>query len=321
MTLHPLWPLAALAFVAVVALAVAARRGRARPRPVRRAALRRLVMAVLVLLVAVRPVLGASSTRAMASDVDVLFVVDRTTSMAAEDWNGNQPRLRGVAHDVRKVAERYPGARFALVTFTDRGTVEMPFSTDATAVASLADSIQPEVYLYSRGSSISAGVETAAAVLRDAQTQGPGRTRHVVYVGDGEQTSNQPPGSFAPLTALTSGGAVLGYGTAQGGRMRTGIGDNQSYVEGPGGPGVSRIDEGNLRRIAAELGVDYLHRTAPDDPPVRGRSGGFAALAGDATVTSGTETYWVFALGLLALALAELWDRASAHRRLRRELA
>lgn len=320
MSLHPLWPLAALAALAVVALGVAVRRTRTAPASVRRPALRRLAMAVLVLLVAVRPVVGTSSQKAMASDVDVLFLVDRTTSMAAEDWNGGQPRLRGVAHDIRKVAERYPGARFALVTFTDRGYVEMPLSTDATAVASLADSIQPEIYLYSRGSSISAGVETAAGLLRDAQRRQPARRRHVIYLGDGEQTSAQPPGSFAVLKPLVSGGAVLGYGTEQGGRMKTGFG-SESYVSGSNGPGVSRIDEGNLRRIAGELGVDYLHRTGPDEPGVRGTSGGFAAVLGDARVTGGTETYWVFALGLLALALWELWDQATAHRRLRRELA
>ncbi|GAB3709424.1 vWA domain-containing protein [Mariniluteicoccus flavus] len=318
MTFHPNLVLAGLALLAVLGLALTAWRGRTGPKVARRIDLRRLGMAVLVLLIAVRPVVGGQQGRGLASNVDVVIMVDRTTSIAAEDWNGAEPRVRGVAHDIRKIAERYPGARFAIVTFTSRGVVEMPFTTDATALLSVADSIVPELYLYSAGSSISAGVATTEKLLRDAEKAQPGRTRQLFYLGDGEQTSKEPVESFAALKPLIRGGGVLGYGTAAGGRMKTGITEN-GYVHAAGGDAVSKIDEGNLRKVAGELGVDYQHRARPDQPNLPS-AGGWSTALGDARVTSGMETYWMFALALLGLVLWELWDAATVHRRLRTEL-
>ncbi|GAB3624934.1 hypothetical protein GCM10027418_30200 [Mariniluteicoccus endophyticus] len=314
MSFAPMVAYAVAALVALVAFALVVRRRRTR------ATLRRLAMAVLLLLIAVRPVVGSQSGTAMAADLDVLLVIDRSTSMAAEDYNGDQPRTRGVAADVRAVTERYAGARFAMVTFTREGFVEMPFATDATAVVTLGDSISPQLYLYSAGSTISGGVESAKALLERAERDRPGRKRILVYMGDGEQTSADPPGSFAGLKPLVDGAVVMGYGTDAGGRMANGISNDHVRDRSTGDPAISRIDEGNLRRIAQELDGTYLHRARPDRPDLPGVRTGFSAALTGAKVTSGAETYWVFALGLLGLALWELWERATQHRRLRAEL-
>src|SRR5690606_39283043 len=56
--------------------------------------------------------------------------------------------------------------------------------------------------------------------LRAATKSSPDRSRMVFYLGDGEQTSSGEPESFKGGAKYVDGGAVLGYGTAEGGPMK-----------------------------------------------------------------------------------------------------
>ncbi|NNG20063.1 VWA domain-containing protein [Naumannella sp. ID2617S] len=314
MSVHPIWPVLLVGLVGTGWALWRLRRTRDR------AGWRRLGLAVLVLLIGVRPVVGSAAGDAAASTADVVIVIDRTTSMGALDHADGKPRMDGVRSDVRAVVKRFPGARFALVTFDSGARVEMPLSSDAGAVVTLADTIIVQNYTYSAGSSISRPVELLTGMLAQAQKAAPERQRYVVYLGDGEQTSDETPGSFAELKPFLAGGVVLGYGTVAGGRMPTGYGrDNFVYDPAGHGDALSKIDEGNLRTIADQLGVGYQHRTG-DTSALQLNPKRTALGLGDGRVHSGVETYWVFALGLLGLALWELWRSATAYARLREEL-
>ena len=93
----------------------------------------------------------------------------------------------------------------------------------------------------------------------------PERARMAFYLGDGEQTASREPESFASSAKYVDGGAVLGYGTTEGGPMKktTGAGAAAGgYIEYQGAPAMSVIDEDNLRQVSEQLGVEYQHRTA-----------------------------------------------------------
>lgn len=338
MTLHPLWPLAIIALLAVGWFGrlwwVDRRRDSPRGKGLGgkgfRALLgnrpaRRLAMSVLVLLMAVRPVVGATAGTGASSQADVLLVIDRTISMRAQDYDGKNPRIDGVRQDVRRIIENSPGARFAVISFDSSPQVETPFTTDTTAVQTLVDAMPTQSHYYASGSSISSAVPLIEKTLDDARRSSPERVRHVVYLGDGEHTLDTPVDSFAKIAGLVSGGAVLGYGTEQGGPMlREDGGDDDggrtSYVPDENyDDAISRIDEGNLESIAGQLGVPYQHRTSPGAVDFRPKTP-FGATVGSSTVTSGFELYWIFAIGVFALALAELWGLANAYRQLRKDL-
>ena len=74
-----------------------------------------LVLACGLLLL--RPGVPGGAVETLASDVDIVLMVDTTASMVAEDWDGDEERMAGVREDVRALVEAYPGARFALLTF------------------------------------------------------------------------------------------------------------------------------------------------------------------------------------------------------------
>jgi Ca-activated chloride channel family protein len=307
----------------------------------------RILMVVVLLAIALRPTIpGTHRPPAAMGDIDIYFVVDTTSSMAAEDWDESgtggaggtrdggagesvtgraATRLDGVKADIASIADRVPGARYALVTFDAVTVQRMPLTTDASALQSASEAMTQEITTYSRGSSIDAPVEFLTNLLTKAEEQEPGRNRIVFYLGDGEQTSGTSPASFEGIAPLIAGGAVLGYGTEEGGRMRefSGYADGspmyiQDYTTGT--DAISRMDEGNLQLIASQLGVDEMHRTpgADIDPAVDGLSVGTVTVDDQVDIRRTDELYWMIAIVLGALLLTEVGGVIGSLRELRR---
>ena len=278
---------------------------------------RRTAMVGLVLVAALRPAVPGTDIRVDASALDVYFVVDTTSSIMARDYAGETSRLTGVRADVRGVADQLPGARFSLLTFDADTTTRLPLTSDASALASAVDTLRAETSAFSRGSSITVARDAVRQALERGRESHPERPRIVFYVGDGEQTASTPPPPFILGGDLLNGGAVLGYGTTGGGPMLS-TGDRESgdiLDPATGKPAISRIDEQQLRAIADQLGVAYLHRTAPDDgvaiiDAVQLRSMAAVRAADSTGSASGrTELYWV---ALLLLSLLAAWELGAA---------
>jgi len=265
----------------------------------------RVVLVLACGLLLVRPGIVSGEAQTLVTDVDVVFVVDTTASIVAEDWDGDRPRLEGLRDDVQEIVDRYPGARYSVITFDADAIVRVPLTSDATALRSSMSVLRPEATANSRGSSVGVAAELLEDTLRAADDITPERIRMVFYLGDGEQTSSGEIESFAGSADLIDGGAVLGYGTAEGGPMRTtAFGDSSgSYILYQGSTALSVIDPDNLRGIADDLGVDYQERSAeaPLDLP---------EIPTETTVegatTSVADLSWIVALAIAVLLAVEL---------------
>lgn len=269
----------------------------------------RLVLVLLLAFMALRPGIPGGTGQTLATDTDIVLVVDVTGSMAAEDAGDTaQTRFDLVRDDIAALVAAYPGARFALITFAAQAQVRMPLTTDATALLSSIEVLSPEVTAQSRGSSIGVAADTLAQTLHAAAEVSPDRARMVFYFGDGEQTADGSPESFDAAAADTSGGAVFGYGTQEGGPMRVttgGVsGTDGGYIMYQGERALSVIDEQALRDIAGQLGVDYTHRdpgTAPEFPLAPS-----VARTSAGTTGAVTDLTWIFALAVIPLLLIEI---------------
>ena len=296
----------------------------------------RLAMVLLLVVIALRPTIPTDGQGPTASGgLEVYFVVDTTSSMAAEDWGTDQPRLDGVKADVEAIVAALPGAQFSLVTFDAVAVQRVPLTADETAIVSAASVLRQEITAYSRGSSIDEPIAVLQGLFEDAEEQNPDQRRVMFYLGDGEQTADVDAQTFAPLAPYLEGGAVLGYGTAEGGRMQEFFGVDPvqfgeeeeepepevepTYIPDPaGGDALSRIDETALGVIANDLGVQYLHRSA--DVPVDAATDGIEV--GELVSEPGepdtiTELYWIFAIPLGLLALLEIVNISGAIAELR----
>jgi len=274
MTWRPLLPGAVLVLLGLVGTGVCVL-GWWRAQPHRGAAVRvgwaaRLVMVWALVVVAAQP---SSSTQdpvgTPSANVDVLVVVDRTGSMAAQDWDGGKPRLDGVRADLTTLVDALPGARWSVLAWDSQAVQTLPFTTDAHAVTSWAATVRQEISDYSSGSQIDRPLDKMTQILRDDAKRRPSAHRYVVMMSDGEPTADTPITSFATVSKDLYGGVVLGYGTTGGGRMRSYDGSVDPDPNAPwildqsGQPAVSRIDESVLTTVAGQMHVPYLHRTSP----------------------------------------------------------
>ncbi|MEO3942821.1 VWA domain-containing protein [Paenarthrobacter nicotinovorans] len=314
MTFAPIipWPLLvlALAVVSVFTLLplVRGRRGPKQPaRNLKPAALRGAAV-VLLLLALLRPGWPGGQANTATAEMDVFFVVDTSTSMAAEDYNGSATRLSGAQRDVMAIATELAGAKFSLITFDNAATVRMPLTGDATALQTAMTTLQPQNARYAKGSSVTGAAQLLKERLAAAKEQHPGRPALVFYAGDGENTSTERPPAMD--AANVAGGAVLGYGTPQGGRMKESPDADAGYLKDRSSDtaqdAVSRIDEEQLHSIAEQLHLPYAHRTGTEPASdMLGKAQPSALTVTDADTTGRVELYWLLALAAFLLALHE----------------
>ncbi len=339
---HPAWWIALFALAAVALLVLGVRRGAtARRWPT----VRRSLMAVLVTVMLAGPSVPGEA-RTITSNTEVWLVVDRTGSMAAEDWGSEGlPRLDGVREDARTILSSMAGARFSIQTWDSQLTTAVPLTTDESAVQSYLDTFHQEASEFSQGSAPDRPVQALARKLADARQKNPQNVRYLFVLTDGE-TSNTTetfdPSTWAPLADLVDGGLVIGYGTAQGGPMRayrvgtgtgTGAGEGSSGAQsgetsmsGAGEPGggdaeyirdysqpgapvaISHIDEDALRGIADALGVDDVH--SPDSSAIA--SAASSMMDGATLIAASREelSTYRFVIWPFATALAALvaWE-------------
>jgi Ca-activated chloride channel homolog len=263
-----------------------------------------LTLAVLlVLLAAARPGIEPRGQEAAASkqsgrNTNVFLIVDRSVNSRVEDYGDGQSRMSGIRADIAALIDRYPQARFAVIAFASRPSLDWPLSEDAWSLEPTVARLSPHDGAPDDSSQVNAAA--AANVLRyqliAAGQQYPDSESLVFYFGSGAGGSRAPQGEFDPLPGSVDGGAVLGYGAA--------------------------LNEPGLRRIAEQLGVPYAHReegqpftqAAPSPDSAAQSAESPAATSG---VVERTELYWVFTLLAAVLLLFEIYLTVREFRRTR----
>jgi len=332
MSLHPVVPPAILLLIAAVVVAaraavlsaVLARTGS----PNRRPALLRwgasTAAVLLLVLAAARPGLDSASSgepdrdltaTSQGADVNVFFVVDRSVDSRVADYGERTSRMTGIRADIAAVIDTYPKARFAMIGFASRPSVDWPLSEDPWSLKAVVAGLSPYVSVPPEAA-YRVDAAAAANVLRyqliQAAQQYPGAQNLVFYFGEGAGGSTAPQGSFS-VGGRVAGGAVFGYGTPAGGPIPGAYaGDAVTYVADPrsGAPVISAVNEPGLRRVADDLGLPYIHREPGVPltglPAPRPGAGGEAAVLTATPLPRRVELYWVLALVAAALLLPEI---------------
>ncbi len=218
---------------------------------------RLLLIYVLAFVIGLRPVTVETSYEFVAKNLDVLFVIDSTISMWALDYDGKNPRMKGVKQDVDYILTQLAGSNFGLVTFDDTSHVLSPFTQDLKYISDMVDLLATPDSWYASGSDLSTSYYDIDALLKSSDKK-ENRKTVVFYISDGEVTNERNEKvSFADFVKYVDSGAVLGYGSESGGKMKEEFGYIYDYDQGH--DAISKIDEENLKKIAQELDVQYLN--------------------------------------------------------------
>lgn len=277
--------------------------------------IRQMIMVGLIFVINLRPMLLSDKAETLTNDLDVLFVIDTTISMLAEDFNGNQTRLSGVKEDCLKIMDELDGAKFSIISFDNTAEINIPFTRDKDILVESLDILTIPYSYYARGSSMNVPIVGMKKQLESSNKDSK-RARIVFFFSDGEITNEErlDRSAYRDLGDYISDGAVLGYGTKNGGNMK--ITDKYSneakYLEDtstyPRTKAVSVIDEDTLEEIADALNVNYLNVNNSDDDldsKLNKIKSGVKASINSSDKSSYDDTYFIFVIPLLGLLVYE----------------
>lgn len=233
---------------------------------------RQILMVVILFAINLRPMYISNEVKVIRQKLNCycVIVMDDTLSMMANDMEGGRTRMDRAKEDIDYITKNMVGAKFCLVDFNNGGNLVTPFTDDPTYIKAVVDSVYPIVDYHAKGTNINDCKKILGQMITDAKLLNDG---HIVvfFLSDGENTDDNKLESFSDISEGIEGGAVLGYGTKNGGQMRyydelhdetVLVQDKRTY---PYQPAISCIDEANLKSIADDLNIPYIHMQEPED--------------------------------------------------------
>lgn len=274
------------------------------------------IISILLFMINLRIMMPSSDAKISSNNLDVLFVIDNTISMAAEDYNGNKTRLEGVKNDCKYIIEKLSGSKFSVITFSNSSKIDIPFTNDTDAVSNFINSLCVMSSLYAKGSTLNTPIKDMQYDLENS-AKNTSRKRVVFYISDGEITNDEKLESYSDLKENIDYGAVLGYGTDKGGKMKVKVSsfnettdylvDNtQSTYPYP--KAISKIDEKNLKQIANDLEIKYVNmeKTSNVDIILKEIDSNIKKDSKRIDINAYDDTYYVFAIMLTIVLIFEL---------------
>jgi len=223
-----------------------------------------IIIVVLLFIINLRFMIPTNNIKTETNNLDILFVVDDTISMLANDYGNNSTRLSAVKKDAKYIIDHYDGARFSVISFNNDAKILIPYTTDSNLAFETIDILKPINEFYARGSSLNTPIDTTIEALNISRKK-DGRMRIIFFISDGEITDNSKLESYSEIGKLVDSGAVLGYGTKKGGYMiiENSYTGKKEYIETYQNykrvKAISKIDEINLQKIASDLNVEYVY--------------------------------------------------------------
>ncbi|MBP3807168.1 MAG: VWA domain-containing protein [Eubacterium sp.] len=271
------------------------------------AILRITIIVVLAFLVNLRIMEKKYDAKVEMKNLDVLFVVDTTISMWAEDGYGSGTRMDSVQKDAEYIIDQLSGSNFGLIRFDNRSQILAPFTQDHESVKDAFSTIKEPDINYARGSSLNVCYDDMKSLL-DSSNAKDERLTIVFFISDGEITDGSTLQSFAELNELVDAGAVLGYGTSNGAEMAYGSWGSKVQDPETGKNAISKLDEVHLKSIAEDLDVDYIHMKGTSNLTYlleSIKSGSSLTVEKSDTVTY-EDTYFRFVIPLLIMLMIEM---------------
>lgn len=279
--------------------------------------IRQIIAIVLVFLVNLRIMIPSNNVSSSSQTMDtyVLFVVDDTISMLARDYDGDTERLTAVKKDCSDIIDELDGAKFAVISFNNNANLVSPFTNNSQYAKDVIGSLYPIEEMYAEGTSMNVSIDMMTDTLKRAREKADGNVV-VFFISDGEITNEEKLKSFKSAAKYVDGGAVLGYGTSEGGNMyvKSYYTDREELLEDtssyPRKPAVSVIDEKNLKSIASDIGVKYINMNDSTniDSTISKIKKESVSESKDGKVTGYADIYYIFAAMLVVVMVWEFVD-------------
>lgn len=355
----PIYPLKTMMIIAIVLAIIVLLN--------RKHIINRLLIIALLVIISQRPMVKERKEPAKTLDANILFVINTKPGMNAIDIDG-KTRLDEVKKDCFKIMEKLPNANYALITFDWRSHVRSSYTSNVGTMRELIDNLKvtdpfymankykltssTTYYQINPTGNVITGyyVHPYDAIYNTLSSldKSDKNKNIVIFIGhetDVLDASKNYSGyasyisKYLETNKLIDYGAVLGYGTKEGGKIKLtesialddfvnsegyligydidevvpkenserqyemDVGsNNKSHVI------ISKIDEESLQKAANFLDVDYIHM--PDETKLMKK---LDAIKSKVHVTTGKleerdkDIYYYFSCALIFLLFSELY--------------
>lgn len=219
---------------------------------------------VLMIIALARPQMGQSKQEIKSEGVELVFVVDVSDSMMAEDVRPN--RLEQAKTELAKLVDLMPGNKIGVVAFAGSAAVMSPLTTDPSSLKMYLESLST-TSVSSQGTNFEAAITEAAEAFKRGGVEADDTTkvtRVIVIASDGE---DHEPGAIAAAEKLTNEGTrifALAYGTEKGAPipLRDAMGFQRGYKKDRSGQTVLTTVKGQALEALAQAGKGSFYHAA-----------------------------------------------------------
>jgi Ca-activated chloride channel homolog len=226
-----------------------------RPRQVLKAVF--VLAAVVAVVVALtRPRYGYEWEEIQRKGVDIVVVLDLSTSMLAEDIEPN--RLERARRELADLLDMLEGDRLGLVAFAGTAFVQCPLTVDYRAYRLFLESLHPAM-MPVQGTDLGVAIERAVQTFDEEKLS----SKAIILISDGED--NEGKGYAAAEQAAELGIKIFAIGV--GGEAPAPVPDLEkggSKRDRMGEVVLTSFDEDGLKKIALVTGGGYERSTSGD---------------------------------------------------------
>ena len=167
----------------------------------------RILALALLLIAFARPQTGVTAENVATDGIDIVLVLDLSSSMLAEDLEPN--RIGAAREAAASFVRRRPNDRIGLVVFAGEAFTQAPLTLDHRVVTTLIEEL--EVGVVEDGTAIGMGLATAVKRLDDSSAE----SKVIVLLTDGQNNrgSIDPPTAAQMAQALGVRIYAVGAGT------------------------------------------------------------------------------------------------------------
>ncbi len=211
-----------------------------------------------VVIALARPQWGTHVELVQQQGIEIMVVLDTSTSMIAEDIPPN--RLERAKLEIEELIDRLAGVQIGLVVFSGASFVQFPTTSDVDAAKLFLRSAEAGM-VSQPGTAIGDAIRTAMHSFNTKEL----KYKTIILLTDGEDHDTDPIG--AARAAAEEGITIfpIGFGSAQGEPIP--VHNEQGEVIGfkqdkNGQTVLSHLDERTLQEMARITGGQYFRATA-----------------------------------------------------------
>ena|GEM_PF-1333600 len=230
--------------------------------------LKNLFLALSLFLIAfsiARPQWGEHEEVIHSQGMDVLFLVDLSNSMLAEDVAPS--RLNRTQTFIKKTLDNLPDDRVGVVAFAGSAYLAAPLTNDFGYLSEIIDSLSPTA-ISNQGTQIGNAIEVGIGAFERGAEDDHKNSRAFVLVSDGEDFGDDAIQSAEKLKKFGAGFFVYSVGLPEGAPIpiRNDSGVLQTYKKDRlGKPIISKVNRDLMAKIANAGGGKFAELVNADD--------------------------------------------------------